>query len=335
MAALQNYALPFLSQPLMAQGQSISAGGHGDDSFGPGGYSLPPMDNLRSKNDLMNLSEIFSTMQSTIYDNPNEIAAAGVGQPGGVPIGANAGYRNSNSPPGIHLPQSHAMPAATPSSHHSSTPALTPPSSAASNTSGNSPPSMHLNTMSPTTPGGMYPTLPGPSTSQGYMSSNMAPTSTLGSQFDHDQRRRHSGGRLMKAAPANMRRERPEDAMDTSSEGATTPKNAIASSPSSASGTARKRQSSRQANDFSNMNLDPALGGATSPGGEISEEAVKANEMWVGNIRVIEALKAWVTRRLETHDYESDEDDAADSSKGVVKEQQEALYPVLNNADHE
>lgn len=123
--------------------------------------------------------------------------------------------------------------------------------------------------------------------------------------------------------------------MDTSSDGAATPKNAIATSPSSDSGRAQKKQPSRQADDFSNMNLDPALGGALSPsGGEISEEAVKANEMWVGNIRVIEALKAWVTRRLENHDYESDKDEAG-PSKAAVKEEQEALYPILNSADHE
>lgn len=165
------------------------------------------------------------------------------------------------------------------------------------------------------------------------MPSNMAPTSTLGSQFDHDQRRRYSGGRLMKAAPANVRRERPDDAMDTSSDGATTPKNAFASSPSSDAGTAQKKQLTRQANDFSNMNLDPALAGAASPsGGDIPEEAVRANEIWVGNIRVIEALKAWVSRRLETHDYEGDDEGTEASSKG---HKEEALYPVLNGASHE
>ena len=334
-AALQNYSLPFLSQPLMAQGQALTAGG-GDDPFGSS-YALPPMDNLRTKNDLINLDQLFSTMQSTIYDNPTEIAAAGVGQPGIQYVSSSTGYRNSHSPPGIHLNSSHNVSINTPPSQHSGTPALTPPSSAVSNASGNSPPSMQLSGMSPTTPGAMYPTLPGPSASQGYMPSNMAPASTLGNQFEHDQRRRYSGGRLQKAAPALMKREKPDSAMDTSSDGAATPKNAIASSSSSESGSMKKRQTKPRTADFSSSNLDPALGGTASPAaGEMSEESIKANELWVGNIRTIEALRAWVHRRLENHDYESDGDEMDQGlEKDTLKEEKASLYPVLNSADGE
>ena len=326
MAALQTYQLPFLAPPMMVQGQSVSAGGGGGD-YGPSHYSLPPLDNLRTKNDLINLDQLFATMQSTIYENASEVAAAGVGQPGAHYVPVGVGYRNSNSPPSLPLPSTHSMSVATPQSNNSATPALTPPSSAVSNTSGNSPPSVHLNNMSPITPGNMYPNLPGPSTSQGYMPSSMAPTSTLGNQFDHNQRRRYSGGRLQRAAP--MKHQKPEDSMDTSSDGASTPKNAIARTSSSDSSSTPKSQSGRTA-DFSNHNLDPALGGTVSPpAGEIDEGAIKANELWVGNIRTIEALRAWVNRRLEHHDYDNDGQEM-EQDKDEVKHEKDNLYPVLN-----
>ena len=331
-AALQNLNLPFLSQPAMAQAQPMSVGG-ADDPYASGGYSLPPMDNLRTKNDLVNLDQLFATMQSTIYDNPTEIAAAGLGQPGGIHPGM--GYQANQSPTGLHLPSSHNLPAATPSSHHSGTPALTPPSSAVSNTSGNSPPSMHLNNMSPTSSGAMYPTLPGASTTQGYMPPNMAPTSTLGSQFDQDQRRRYSGGRLQKAAPASLQRPKQEDAMDTTSDGATTPKGPVASSSSSEGGQLAKGQAQRNPN-FSNSNLDPALGGSTSPvNGEMSEEAVKANEAWVSNIRTIEALRGWINHRLQNHIYQDNGEEMDHDQKKKENKDKEDLYPLLNQGENE
>ena len=334
MAALQHYQLPFLAQPLMAQGQPLVAGG-ADDPFGPGQHALPPMDNLRTKNDLVNLDQLFSTMQSTIYDNASEIAAAGVGLPGVTYIPPGTGHRSSISPPSIHLPSSHNTSVATPRSHQSGTPTLTPPSSAVSNTSGNSPPSMQLSGMSPTTPGTMYPTLPGTSASQGFISSSMAPTSTIASQFDHDQRRRYSGGRLQKAAPAPMKRERPDDSMDTSSDGVATPRNAVNSGSSSNSGMLHKQPSKSNSTDFSSSNLDPALGGTAAPAvGEMSEEAVRANELWIGNIRLIEALRTWVNRRLEHHDYEGDSAGMDhDFGKDGLKGEKDNLYPVLNNTD--
>ena len=337
MAALQNYQLPFLAQPLMAQAQPLTAGGGEEDPFGPGQHALPPMDNLRTKNDLVNLDQLFSTMQSTIYDNPSEIAAAGVGLPGVTYIPAGTGHRNSISPPSIQLTSSHNTSVATPRSHQSGTPTLTPPSSAASNTSGNSPPSMQLSGMSPSTPGAMYPTLPGTSTSQGFVSSNMAPTSTIASQFDLDQHRRYSGSRLQKAAPASMKREKPNDSMDTSSDGAVTPKTAIAPSSSSDSSIMHKQSTKSNPTDFSNSNLDPALGGMTSPAaGEMSEEAIRANELWISNIRLIEALRTWVSRRIEQHDYDSNSVEMDHHfNNGGVKDEKDNLYPVLNSGDSE
>ena len=324
LAAIQQYQLPFLAAPVP---QAVEAGG-GSGPFAPAPqYALPPMDSLRTKDDLLNLDQVISTMQSTIYDNASQVAAAGVGQPGAHYLGG-MGYRSSHTPPSIQLPPSHNMMATTPGSNHDGSPALTPPSSAMSSTSSNSPPSLHGDGMSPTTPVAMYPTLPGPTTGNspgGYLPSGMAPTSTLGNQFDHEQRRRHSGGRLQRAQP------KPEDPMDTSDDVISIPKNKVFdSSSSSEAGSAPKPTVRRKVDtNFSSSNLDPALGGIGSPSsgnGELDETAIKANEMWVNNARTIEALKTWISQRLEKHEYDIDEERV----KEKAKDEPESLYPTLN-----
>ena len=322
LAAIQQYQLPFLAAPVS---QAVEVGG-GSSAFGPTPqYVLPPVDSLRTKDDLLNLDQVISTMQSTIYDSANQVAAAGVGQPGAHYLAGGTMYRSSHSPPTTQLPSSHNVMATTPGSNHDGTPALTPPSSAMSSTSGNSPPSLHGDGLSPTTPS--YPTLPGPSSenvSGGYLPSSMAPTSTLGNQFDHEQRRRYSGGRLQRAQP------KAEDAMDTSEDGLTTPKNKVLNSSSSSEAGSVPKQTMRRKVDanFSSSTLDPALGGIASPAsgnGEMDETAIRANEMWVNNARTIEALKTWINQRLQNHDYDSDEE----AAKQRVKDEQESLYPTL------
>ena len=175
----------------------------------------------------------------------------------------------------------------------------------------------------------MYPNLPGASsnTASGYASSNMAPASTLGSQFDDGHRRRYSGGRLQKAQPIHPE-PKAEDAMDTTEDGAKTPKNTSLSLESQA---ATKPKTRRQKADFSSSNLDPALGGLASPSsGEIDEVAIKGNEMWVGNARTVESIRAWLKQRLESNDYESREE--MESKQPRDKEESASLYPVLSEA---
>ena len=68
----------------------------------------------------------------------------------------------------------------------------------------------------------------------------------------------------------------------------------------------------------SSSNIDPALSGVSSPGAASDSEQSardRAEEVWVENIRVIEALKRMVAERLERHDYE---DDTAEDRKSVV-----------------
>ena len=330
LAALHGSQLPFLPGQSMADYTAAPSGGSpGGGVYAPTAqYALPSVPNLRTKDDLVDADQIFQSMQTTIYENPNSIAAAGLGQPEAHYVQTMA-QRQSHSPPGLELPSTHNtsfasgqnMNGTPPHSHHSPTPDLTPPSSAVSYTSGNSPRSHHGNNnrRSPTTPATMYPTLPG-GTSDGYPSSSMAPTSTLGSQFDHEGRRRYSGGRLQKAQPLH-RPPKHGDEMDTSEP--TTPRNNALSRSSSEAETTKYL--TRRNVDFSTSNLDPALGGVTSPSsGEIDESVVKENEMWLGTARTVEALRAWIKQRLENHEYESDGEGSPQ-----VKDEPISLYPVL------
>ena len=325
LSAIQNTGLPFLGGPSMGDYES-GGGSPGGGVYAPTAHYALPIPNLRTKDDLIEADQVFQAMQTTIYDNANNIAAAGVGQPGAQLIAA-MGRRQSHSPPGVQLTSAHYSNAAGTSqqSNHSATPDLSPPSSAHSQTSGNSPLSVHGQNMSPTTPSAMYPTLPGATsdtTANGYgSSSNMAPTSTLGSQFDNQPRRRYSGGRLQKAQPLDRTPKREE--MDTREEYPANPKKNAVSSSSSEAGSVVKSQTRRMV-DFSSSNLDPALGGTASPSsGEMDEGAIKANEMWIGNIRTIEALRTWLKQRLQNHEYESE----GEEREG--KEGTPSLYPVL------
>lgn len=324
LSAIQNTGLPFLGGASMGDYES-GGGSPGGGVYAPTAHYALPIPNLRTKDDLVEADQVFQAMQTTIYDNANNMAAAGVGPQ----LIAAMGRRPSHSPPGVQLPSAHYSNAAGTSqqSNHSATPDLSPPSSAHSHTSGNSPPSVHGQNMSPTTPGAMYPTLPGVTSdtiAEGYgSSSSMAPTSTLGSQFENQPRRRYSGGRLQKAQPLDRTSKR--DEMDTSEDYPANAKNAAVSSSSSEAGSVVKPQTRRMV-EFSSSNIDPALGGTASPSsGEMDEGAIKANEMWVGNIRTIEALRTWIKQRLENHEYESE-------GEGEGKEGTPSLYPNLTSS---
>ena len=84
-------------------------------------------------------------------------------------------------------------------------------------------------------------------------------------------------------------------------------------------------------------NIDPALSGVSSPGATSDSESARdrAEEIWVENIRVIEALKRMVAERLERHEYEEDpaENQNAPAEHGQEQvKQEQSLYPVLRAA---
>ena len=90
-------------------------------------------------------------------------------------------------------------------------------------------------------------------------------------------------------------------------------------------------------------NIDPALsGGVSSPspsGTEEGDARDRAEEVWVENIRVIEALRKLIADRLERGEYEDDKE-GGDTEMGEAQEEEkerevkaeESLYPVLRAA---
>ncbi len=288
-----------ISDYIQAAPSLVSVDGHGGHHSAPmpqhHQYALP-LPNLRTKNDLMNIDHFLEQMQSTVYESSNAAAAAGIQQPVNHYTHAGLNFRQSHSPPqtalhhshlGSHVSSAHITPSmvATNSSQSTSsgTPALTPPSSSVSYTSGHSPVSSHG--MSPTsrhssTATTAYPNLP--AVTLGYSPhSTTAPASTLGTNFDTDPRRRYSGGMLQRSANP--------DRMDVSDDSAT---------PSPRLSSAPRPEIIRSEVTH---NIDPALSGISSPAeasdsGESARD--RAEEAWLENIRVVEALRQFIGDRL-------------------------------------
>lgn len=334
---LQNNGVQYLLGGGMADSQPApQAHIDGGGVFGPttAQYSLPSFDTLRTKDQLLDMARRFEQMASTVYDNADQVAAAGIGQPGATYVDSTFDYRNSQSPPSVQLTSSHndsAMAAVSSQrSNHSGTPVLTPPSSAGGYASGHSPDSTHSNPrLSPATASGsVYPNLPDAS-SNGYHG-NMASTAALGPS-DHEYRPRHGGGFLQKAQP--LRRQH-EDQMDTSEDRATTPKNST-SAPTGGAQRAPVAPMQPKAKFFPS-NIDPALsGGEQSSDGQSEKATTPKNStsfdpVWVATIRTLDALRKYVRTRLQNHEY-----DDAHEEKQSPQGETPGLYPTLKGVEVE
>lgn len=303
-------------------------GGGGPSMHGPGvasqGYSLP-LPNARTKNDLQDIDRFLEQLQATVYETSNHSAAAGVQQPGvhamhtgDYGFGHNQ-YRSSNSPPSNYgnnggsmggvssMSGVGSMPGVTASSSAMDTPALTPASVSSYSSSGHSPMSSHSRSSLGSLSGNqMYPNLPSVTgmsdLGAGYPTTTSAPASGLASGFEGLDGRRYSGGRLQRVAPGQ------DTEMADVDDGSRTPKASDAKRPKSKG----------------NSSIDPALRGegertpsdsASTPAAEAGED--KRQEEWVENIRVIEALKKWVSDRLKNGEYE-DEGEAGAAKEGAA-----------------
>ncbi|KAI0002815.1 hypothetical protein F4779DRAFT_602667 [Xylariaceae sp. FL0662B] len=271
-------------------------------------YSLPPMPSLRTKTDLVQIDQILEQMQSTVYENSNTAAAAGVHQPGSHYLPLN--FRHSQSPPhSATAPAQSAMAnnaysaahvasplTAVSSTHSNGTPAVTPPSSSMSYTSGHSP-SASSSGLSPSTRhsstnSALYPTLP--AVTSGYP--GQSATSTLGPSFDSDPRRRYSGGMLQRASVGP----RPLVERDPSS----APKAAPESAVSSVSSPSAESEAS------------------------IETREDQAYEAWLENVRVIEYLREYVIDRLRRKEYDAESPSSSDTMS-VDSPPSQPAYPAL------
>lgn len=347
---------PFLSNGDMPDYQPaaapINTAGSQVGVYGPAPqYLLPVFNNIRTKNDLLETDRVMEQAQATIYEHPNQMAAAGVGahtQPDTYHIPRGVHYRQSHSPPSAQLRSLHSIGENSrpqiinaPIPSQDSPPALTPTGSTKSLTPARSPASIQSNgRISPVATGSMYPTLPGTSSgamANGYFSSSTAPASTLANQFDGDELRRFRGGNLQRAQPARTqqspngnkigRADHHADEMDCSED--TMLKNQLSDTSSEPDEVPRNRIRRRSVEVLPSM-IDPALSGVTlSSSGELDEGDIKASEKWVMMARTIEGLRAWIQHRVENGEFEtldgSDHDEKEDG-------QTPGLYPTLVSA---
>ncbi|KAI0844986.1 hypothetical protein F5Y00DRAFT_247620 [Daldinia vernicosa] len=252
-------------------------------------YSLPPMPNVRTKSDLVQIDQLLEQMQSTVYESSNTAAAAGVHQPGSHYLPLN--FRHSQSPPHSAAPHQSAMAnnaysaahvasplTAVSSTHSNGTPAVTPPSSSMSYTSGHSPSAsstgLSPSTRHSSTTSALYPTLP--AVTSGYP--GQSATSTLGPTFDPDPRRRYSGGMLQRANAAVPR----SSHLDREPSTTTTPRASESAASAVSSPSAESEASSAEARED------------------------QAYEAWLENVRVIEYLREYVIDRIKRKDYDAE-----------------------------
>lgn len=367
--SVQGLQLPMLNggvecQAMPAPVAVAGGGGGGYNAAGPQSaptYHLPPMSNARTKDDLVTLDHVLEQMQNTIYESDENLQASGMGQPGAHIVQGSMNYRPS---PPNQLPRSHvtATSSAAPATGNvtsaqspstTGTPALTPPSSthSLSSASAHSPGSVHAAQLSPTHSegsSGMYPRLPTATVQDGMTAgyptaSSAAPPSTLGGVFDHDDRRRYTGGTLQRARPEERQH---SDEMDISQsekdDGERTPTAKEQASPSA--DTAR----------ISAYLIDPALSNdaqeAQRTAQAATEVAERADTRWVEKARIIEFLRGWVSSRLERGEFEGGRQEDvpfgySEAMEGVEVErpgtrdegQKESsdtvMYPMLAGAD--
>ncbi|KAB8343063.1 hypothetical protein FH972_022657 [Carpinus fangiana] len=271
-------------------------GGGMDDSYGGTAATyqqapqpFTPFTELKTKNDLMSIDQFLEQLQNTVYEHP------GRSMPEQVHIGLDP--RLNGSPP--HLPSvAQAAQGATPGaySNASLTPSLvedTPTPSSMHQS--HSPASVHSqHNSSPRSSGAAYPTLPSVSALTGDLPAGNfqtgAPASGLGNQFEeYDGRRRYSGGFLQRA-----RHSPPQTAEPRRSASPSAVKQEVKTSSPQQETPQIKLPPIREPGEGTPQADD---GRATSTDGGERDEA------WVENMRVIEALRAFVRERLERGEY--------------------------------
>jgi hypothetical protein len=114
--------------------------------------------------------------------------------------------------------------------------------------------------------------------------------------------------------------------------------------PSSKESTPRASSSDNLNSGTASSVIDPALAGVTSPTPSEGPEAAhdRDEEIWVENIRVIEALKHFIRDQLDRHMYEEDDDVEMMEGESIKQEvtspssndtaEGDSLYPVLRAA---
>lgn len=172
----------------------------------------------------------------------------------------------------------------------------------------------------------MYPSLPSSASDIAYAAANAA---TLSGLYESDDRRRWEGGRLQRAAPA-----KDKDEMDIGSDGSLTPP----ASSMNKSSKGKKKASQ-------DIVIDPALSAdADTPKSDSKDP--DQEQVWVQNMRLIEWMREFIKKRLQSGDFEDENAKEASPQQGgevdtdmsgthdaKEKSEEEQLYPVLRHVE--
>ncbi|KAH6624981.1 hypothetical protein B0J18DRAFT_197028 [Chaetomium sp. MPI-SDFR-AT-0129] len=303
-----------LAAEYMPQAPHTLGAPSGASSHGPGPltqhYYLPPMPNVRTKEDLQQLDHMLEQMQATIYDNSGSPQHAHYSQvdmrhhsPGYVTRPA------APDPYGVSAAQ-----VMSPISASSNTPAVTPPSSNLSYTSGHSPTASSA---------GLSPSSRHSSASVSYPSLPSRPNlpypsaAGLGSTFAHNERRL-SGGMLQSASGSSGSHVRRDGSRTPTLRSPTSSAHPTATGPSAAA----------------------ESGGAVSSPSEESSEAGESESYddWVHNMRTVEFLRNYLRHRLDHREYEESGSVAggsggrAPSASSSSSDDEGRIDPMLSSA---
>ena len=139
----------------------------------------------------------------------------------------------------------------------------------------------------------------------GYPTTTSAPASGLASGFEGLEGRRYSGGRLQRQAP-----EQDTEMADAATEdGSRTPKQSDVKAADSIDPALRGEDVKSPTEAAGTPAAETSATGTPAAGtpGAQSEHDDKRQEEWVENIRVIEALRRWISDRLRNGEFESDD----------------------------
>lgn len=166
--------------------------------------------------------------------------------------------------------------------------------------------------------------------------SSAAPPSTLSGVFDHDDRRRYTGGTLQRA--------RPDDRMSVSldsekadSDGDRTPPAKQPSAGLTSTG-----------QEISASLIDPALHSSGSPSSSPSsadadadatlrtaqaatEVAERADSQWVSLVRALEGLRGWINYRIDHQEYDEEEQAQRQAEQEQVEQQMQTPEPPVEH----
>lgn len=287
---------------------------------------MPSFESIKTKNDLMSIDQFLEQLQNTVYEHPGRT----------MPEQVHAGLdpRLNGSPPQM----GHGGLAAGSVSHASNTPSLvedTPTPSSIGQSHSPASVNSHYNA-SPRSSSNMYPTLPTGAAAPhdghgGFGAGGSVPHAGLANQYEGVENRHHYyGGSLQRARQSPTQ----THAEPRREEGSATPKDKKEEVDAKPAVPAIQLPSDRPESEGrgEEPSSEPR---SASP----SNQGDPQNEAWVENMKVIEAIRAYIRERLEREEFEKEGESErpdeemrdADADEGLATPR--AGTPIKREAD--